>query len=335
MNRLIPITLAILMIAPLAAAGPVDNHAAVVAGADRLLEVQNDDGSMPWIIGQTAAYMNVQGVSAMGLVEAYKLSANGAYIDGAADVRDWLAAWMAANPGKFVSSSNVYFLAEYALLTGDLADLELAREALDNSINDARFGSPTALVTGIIEVRHTSHKLGALGLWDGALFVRAAQDVGAVDVADEMAAALASQTIVDAFDSTQTYHEMGLAGLLFGLGEADALAHGDILAQASAALAATRCESGSYPTTYRGVVYCDDVQSTAFAAMGFVFAGDVQSALGACDWLAGAQGANGGWDLGGYEIAEVDAEAVAALANCVAPLRNGVTSYADAVVGLL
>ena len=335
MNRTIPILLALLMLAPVTAANVVDNHTAVVAGADRLLQVQNDDGSMPWIIGQTAAYMNVQGISAMGLIEAYKLTGNSAYLAGAEDVRDWLAAWIAANPGKFVSSSNIYFLAEYALLSGELADLELAREALDSSINDARSGSPANLINGIITVRHTSHKLGALGLWDAALFVRAAQDVGAVDIADEMAAALAGQTIVDAFDSTQTYHELGLSGLLFGLGEADMLAHDAVLAQASAALAAARCENGSYPTTYRGVVYCDDVQSTAFAAMGFTHVGQLTNALPACDWLVGAQGATGGWDLGGYEIAEVDAEAVAALAGCVAPARNGATSYVDAVVGLL
>lgn len=332
MNRLFVATAIVLLTAPYAAATPLDAHAGVVAGADRLLAVQNADGSMPWIVGDTRAFMNVQGATAQAFLEAYKLTANDAYLDAAGAVRDWLAAWIEANPGKFVSSSNIYFLAEHALLTANPDDLELARLAFANSM--LRFGTPAATVTGIIAARNGQGN-GNLGLWDAALFVRAAQDIGETDAADEMAAALATQAIVDETDSARTYYELGLAGLVFGLGEADLLAHRAAAMDARDALAASACEDGSYPITYRGEVYCQDPQTTAFAATAFQFVGDLAASAAACEWLLAAQAEHGGWILGDYEIAEVDAEATAALAGCVAPARNGATSYADAVVKLL
>lgn len=333
MKSTVVITFAILLLVPsLGQASALDHRNALVDAAERLLAVQFGDGAFPWIVGSPGRYQNVQGVTAVGLLDAYQLTGDASYLDAAARTRDWLEAYRDANPSSFISSGNAFFLAQYALLTADPEDMDLARDAYVPAL--ARYGTPENIATSIIQAR-ASQGNGNLGLWDAALFVRAAQDLGFSGHADRLADAMLQQAIVDAFDANATFYELGLAGLLFGLGESDVVEHVETVAAARDALLAARCESGSWPLTYRGTVYCDDVQSTAYAVDGLVYAGALVEAVSGCDWLAQAQASNGGWDLGGYEIAEVDGEAAMALAQCVVPLRNGVTSYADAAHALV
>lgn len=75
-----------------------------------------------------------------------------------------------------------------------------------------------------------------------------------------------------------------------------------------------------------------DEQVTAYGALGLIAIGHLDTANAACDWLVSEQADNGVWDLGGYEIAETDAEAVQALSTCVLPARNGAVAYGNAVV---
>lgn len=324
-------TVLVLLLPAVAQAGVLENHTALVSAADDLLSVQFADGSFPWIIGQAGKYQNIQGVTAIAMLDAFKLTADTRYLDSAAANRDWLAAYMSANPTAYISGSNAYFLAEYALLSTNVDDLELARAAFATAI--ARYGSPAGIASGIIQAR-ANQGHGNLGLWDVGLFVRAAQDIGDVAAADEIAATMRDQTIVDPMNANANYYEMGLAGTLFGYGEASLVDNLDGMFAARDALLASRCENGSYPTTYGGVVYCDDVQSTAYAVDGLTYIGALVEAQAGCDHIAASQ-VDGGWDLGGYEIAEINAEAASALAQCILPARNGATSYADEARALL
>lgn len=325
---------AVAMFAPTAMGALVDHREAAVDGGDRLLENQFEDGAFPWKVGSPGQYQNVQGVTAQGLLDAYRVTADDAYLEAAGDNVEWLADYMDENPGEYSSAPNVYFLAEYALLSQNLDDLELARQAFDNAIQDERWeDNPTALAEQILEDRRDSPHTN-LGLWDVALFVRAAQDIGNTEAADEIASVLVEQaneqTIVDPFDETATHYEIGLAALLFGLAEADVVGHQAVIQDAADALVAEQGEDGSVPGDSYG-----DVQVTAYAALGFVAVGDVPSALDACDWLVDAQEDNGAWLAGGTEYAETNSEAVQALATCTLPARNGAQAYSDAAVGAL
>lgn len=332
---IITVAVAVALLAPMAAAqgNVVDHRESAIDGADRLLEVQHDSGAFPWDVSSDGEFQNVQGVTAQGLLDAYRVTGNEAYLDAAGDNVAWLDAKL--GPDDYSSAPNAYFLAEYALLTQDTEALEMARQGFENAIEDDRWDdTPTALAEAILEARvnqgHTN-----LGLWDVALFVRAAQDIGNASAADEFAAVLVEQaeqqTIVDPFDDQATHYEIGLAALLFGLAEADVVGHQDVIDQAADALADEQGDDGSIP----GDIY-GDVQTTAYAAIGFVAIGDLETAHDACDWLVEDQEDDGAWLVsGGTEYAETDSEAVQALATCTLPARNGATDYADQARSLI
>lgn len=332
------LTVAALLVASSTTATPLDNRSAALDGADRLLEAQLESGAFPWQMGSPGEFQNVQGNTAIALLDAYTLSLDSAYLAAAEANRDWIADFMEDNPDAFISAPNVFFLAKYALLTLDLGDLDLAREALDRAVNDDRYdGTPRGLAEGIIETRkdqgHTN-----LGIWDAAFLVRAAHDVGNTSASAEFAEVLAEQTtedaIVDAFNETANWYEIGLTGLLFGLSEADYLEYQDILSQAADRLNDARCEDGSFSTTFQGEESCGSVQGTAYGVLGLTHAlTDFSATQDACDFLRDQQTDDGGFE--NVTTANVVSEAVQALSACVVPVHNGVTSYADAAVGLL
>lgn len=310
---------------------PLDNRDAAIAGTDRLVAIQNPDGSFPWYVGDPGVYQNVQGITAMGLLEGFKVSGDDTYIERAALTRNWLAAYRSgASPPRLMSAPNIFFLAEYALLSLNTADVDLARAALNDRI--AQFGSPQAVITGILQAR-VAQGHANLGIWDGAFYVRAAQDVGFTDVADAMADTLATQTIVNPFDSAANWYEFGLSGLLLGLSEADLVGHRAKIEQAAAALKARQNpNSGSFPATFGGVSYADDTQSTAYATLALLAVGELDAGLRGADFLNAMQRPDGSFRPApgdASEYGEVDSEAVMALAAGTLLVPNGVLAYAD------
>lgn len=328
------------LLATSAGAAPPESRDAALKGADRLLAIQFEDGSFPWIVGDPGVWQNVQGITAIGLLDAYKVSLDDRYLTAAGKTRDWLADYRASclpAPPCLLSAPNVYFLAEYALLSGNVGDLALARAVLGQRVD--RWGGSKATILAIIQARKNQGHTN-LGLWDAALYVRAAQDVGWTDTADRMAKALASQTIVDPFDSTANWYELGLTGLLMGLSEADLVAHKTILDSAAGALEATQAANGSFPSTYGGTVFADDIQGTAYAVLGLASIGHIPAAQAGASFLISKQETNGGWlaqesGLPGQEFGETDSEATMALVAAALPVPNGVVAYADTAVGYL
>lgn len=326
------------LLATSAGATPPDSRDAALKGADRLVAIQFEDGSFPWTVGEAGKYQNVQGITAIGLLDAYKVSLDDKYLTAAGKTRDWLADYrVSADPPKVLSAPSVYFLAEYALLTANTDDLDLARAALKQRVDG--FGGARATVRAIVQMRKDWGD-GTLGLWDAALYVRAAQDVGWTDTADRMAKALASQDIVDPFDSDANWYEMGLTGLLMGLSEADLVAHKTILDSAAGALEATQAENGSFPSTYGGTAFADDIQATAYAVLGLASVGHIPAAQAGADFLISKQEANGGWlaqesGVPDKEFGETDSESTVALVAAALPVPNGVVANADTAVGYL
>jgi hypothetical protein len=328
------------LVGPIAQGTPLDTRAGAIAGANRLLAVQHANGAFPWYVTDPADYQNVQGITAVGLLDAYKVSLDPAYLAAAKETRDWLASYRdtgCGTPPCLLSLANVFFLGEYALLSLTPADFALARAALQQVVA-LRGGSGITLANYVIDARKTQGHTN-LGLWDAALYVRAAQDVGDTALADEIANTLATQTIVNPFDPLANWYELGLAGVALGLSEADLLTHAGTIDAALTALKATQGTNGSFPVTFGGVVYPDDTQATAYAVMAMLSAVQLESAFAGADFLLSTQRLDGSFAPyvpdDASEIAEVDAEAVSALVAATLIVPNGALAYADAARALL
>jgi hypothetical protein len=324
-------------------ATPIESRNAAVFGADHLVAIQNGDGSFPWDVTDPTAYQNVQGLTAIGLDDAFLVSLDAKYLDAATKTRDWLAAYRSSeDPPKLLSAPNIFFLAQHALLTLKIEDLALARAALQDRFD--QFGGPAALADFIIQARSDEGN-GNLGLWDVALFARAAQDVGWTAEADEIGVQLATTTIVDPFDAGANWYELGLTGLILGLSETDYLSNIEIITKAETALEGTQLDNGAFPLTYAGESV-PDVQTTAYAVLALasiartrapttIPAWRVSPVLAGADSLVAAQAQDGGWVQDGFETAETDSEAVSALVAATLLVPNGVVAYADAAKALL
>lgn len=314
----------------------LDNRAAALKGADRLLSIQNPDGSFPWQVGNPTPFQNVQGITAIGLLEAYKLSLDARYLAGAKANRDWLEAYRnGASPPRLLSAPNVYFIAEYAALSGQAADFDLARAIIDQRL--AGFGGPEGVADTIIAARKAQGHTN-LGLWDVSLYARAAQDVGHTAAAQAIAKRMMTQTMVDPYASSANWYEIGLTGVILALTEVDLTGNLGAIQKAATALKATQAADGSFPVTFGGIVYPGDVQVTAYAAMALVAAADPVPALDAADFLRSVQAPNGGFPAAiddPTEYGEQDAEAVGALVATALPVPNGALAYADAAKAFL
>ncbi|MGH2831103.1 MAG: hypothetical protein ACRDJM_11525 [Actinomycetota bacterium] len=339
---------AVLLVAPGSGATPVENQMAAARGADRLLQIQTANGAFPFQVSPIPTiFENVQGITALGLIEAFKVSADTRFLAGATRTRNWLGSYIAGGPCQApgdsppcrIAAPSVYFLTQHALLTGRVADFALARAALQEQLN--RFGTGASLVNGIISDRKNNQGLGNLGLWDVAMFIRAAQDLGNTTLADQMVQQLALQSIANPHNSNATYYELGLAGFILGLSEADLAGRMPLWRNAADELIALQAPNGSWPVTFFGDVYGDDTQTTAYAVLALAAVAQILPVQTGADFLRSVQRANGSFapylpdDPADLEYGEVNAEAIQALVAATLLVPNGAVAYADAAFAAL
>ncbi|MHB8604841.1 MAG: hypothetical protein ACYDCK_06250 [Thermoplasmatota archaeon] len=307
----------------------LDDKAAAENASNRLIALQNPDGSLPWLVTDPTAYQNVQGITALGWLETFKVTGDPVYVRAAGETRDWLVAYRdAVVPPANLSAPSVYFFAEYALESQNTADVQLAQSVLNDRID--RAGGPAQLIDLVVAGR-VAEGNGNLGLWDASLFIRAAEDAGLQGAAGVMAAELAGQTTVNPFSASANYYELGLAGLILGLSEADLVAYKTTDDHAAQALRLAGATDGSWPITYGGVRYDHDEQTTAYALMALAAVGDVTRAAGTASYLRTTALANGGFPSSATdptEYGEVDAEVASALVAAALVVPAGAVSYA-------
>lgn len=180
-----------------AVADPPDPiRAAIDAGADRLVDIQNPDGGWEWIVGLSlcgGSCPNLFGVTALGLVDAYRVTHDSDQLAAAALAADALIAKHAAGP---VCDSNPSTGADrpYTVDTSFLTDIShlgkvgsiVGPTAKKNYRKVAKawfacvmadFPSAAARADNRINGR-ISQGLNNLGAWDASLDIRAAMNVG-------------------------------------------------------------------------------------------------------------------------------------------------------------
>jgi len=293
-------------------AGGNARRPAIEAGADRVVGLQRTDagweGTWHWTVDSTGNATNLTGVTALGLLEAYRDVKDPAYLDAAVDAAEFIQAHLGAGADVTqqyhtrLTAPDIVFLHRLSEVTGDPTYATRASLEWDNlKITYSTADDLDALFRAI----------NRPSAWDIAFFLEAAHLSGDTVWADD-AAAILSDTSLDFYYGDDTWwYALNVAGAiraLIGCGYTD---------QYYVNLVELYGELISLSDDDNGVG--GYVQDTAYAVLAFQTVGGpahkYSNSLGR--WLSGQQGETGGWLEDEYEYPEVDGEAVRALASTI------------------
>lgn len=285
---------------------------AILAGADRVVELQRDDvdweGTWYWYVGSTSNATNLTGVTALGLLEAYRDVKDPAYLDAAIDAAGFIMAHLGAgaDPGPQhharTTAPDIIFLHLLSEVTGDIAYAD--RAILE--WNNIAATYPTA---GDLDALFRA--INRRSAWDMAFFLEAAHLSGDTTWADDAAAILANISDTFYYGTDTWWYALNVAGAIRSLVSCGYYAE--------------------YPDEVilllnELISLCDDeigvggyIQDTAYAVLAFNTVGGAARSyandLGR--WLASQQEENGGWLEDVDEYPEIDGEAVRALSSTI------------------
>ncbi len=295
---------------------------AIVKTANRLVTLQNSNGSWDWVVtgatGPSAAtYLNVSGVTAEGLLSAYKVTGDQAYLEAAKKSGDYIITNIDSSSPKNINAYNVLFLQKLSAESGVASYATKAAEYFQ-----AIYSAPSTMcASGCLDaaglLAGDKIKRGAVTtpdgivMWDLVPYVEYATLVNDTVHATEIANAIIAEATSTAFVSTVNNYDLGLAASL----KAAKLINDDAsVATFSNNLVADTAAGylGSY-----GKVTDGKVQVTSYALRSLKLISDSR-ASDAASYLASTSVfiTTGGWlDTDSNEYAEIDSEAVTALAS--------------------
>jgi hypothetical protein len=334
MNRqisTISIILAILLMLS-ASASAATIPEAIIKGADRLVSTQNIDGSWEWLNPDLdpattiyPAQNNVPGVTARGLVSAYKVTKNVSYINAAKKTAGIMLVRAPGEPGYTdnathhrVYAQDIIFLTEFARAyarSGNPDAASVSSAASAKALEYMHFileqpnrqcangcnGNASVLVNRNFNLRQPN-----LYGWDIEAWVEAAVVTGHDDFAHQIVNEMNPYYSSISKTGTGEYYVLGLSGYA----QSNALTLG-VNNTMVASLLAERNANNSFKI-YNPV---DDgiLQTTAYATLA-LFASDIDSYRDSAKYLASVQESNGGW-IDGVECTEVNAEIITALSK--------------------
>jgi hypothetical protein len=284
---------------------------AILDGAARVAALQRTDagwaGTWYWYVGSTGNATNLTGVTALGLLEAFRDVKDSAYLDAAVGAAGFIQAHLGAGATGTqyhvrTTAPDVVFLHQMGEVTGDpayTARAELEWENLTSFWPTA--GDLDTLFRGISRP----------STWDIAFFLEAAYLSGDTDWADDAAAILADVNDSFYYDISTFWYPLNVAASI------RALVGCGYYTQYSDAVISLLGELIGLSDEENGVG--GGVQDTAYAVMAFNTVGGAARKFGNSlgRWLAQQQQDNGGWLEGGYEYPEIDGEALRALAATI------------------
>ncbi len=293
-------------------AGGNARRPAIEAGAGRVVALQRTDadweGTWYWYVGSTYnATTNLTGVTALGLLEAYRDTKDSAYLTAAIGAADFIQTHLGVDATGTqhhvrTTAPDIVFLHRLSQVTGDPSYATRATSEWNNLTNFW----PTA--GDLDELFRTSNRRSA---WDMAFFLEAAHLSGDTTWADEAAAILANTDDEFYYGTDTWWYALNVAGAI----------------RALVGCGYTGQYYDDLVKLYGWLIgLCDDengvggyVQDTAYAVMAFSTVGGParQYANDLGRWLASQQEESGGWLEAGDEYPEVDGEAVRALASTI------------------
>jgi hypothetical protein len=292
-------------------AGGNARRPAILAAANRVVELQRTDagweGTWYWYVGSTYNATNLTGVTALGLLEAYKDTKDATYLEAALDAADFIQTHLGAGATGTqyhvrTTAPDIVFLHRLSEVTGDAS--YATRAVLE--WNNIASTYPTAAALDAL-----FRAINRRSAWDMAFFLEAAHLSGDTVWADGAAAILADTSDAFYYGDDTWWYALNLAGslrALIGCGyyneyyESNILLLGELIS-----LIDGDNGIGGY------------VQDTAYAVLAFSTVGGAATryANDLGRWLASQQEENGGWLEGEYEYAETDGEALRALASTI------------------
>lgn len=93
----------------------------ITSAANRLAFLQNEDGGWTWVVGSgDPSAVNTFGVTALGLIDAYRVTGDSSYYDAAlATAYYLLTVDREANSGDRIQSFDYRFLVEFSAISDD------------------------------------------------------------------------------------------------------------------------------------------------------------------------------------------------------------------------
>jgi hypothetical protein len=293
-------------------AGGNARRPAIVGAADRVVELQRTGagwlGTWYWYVGNTYDATNLTGVTALGLLEAYKDIKDSAYLDAAVAAASFIQSHLGAGATGTqyhvrTTAPDIVFLQGLSDVTGDPS--YATRATLE--WNNLTSVWPTA---GDLDTLFKA--INRRSAWDIAFFLEAAYLSGDTTWADDAAVILAN-TSDDFYYSTDTWwYALNLAGAiraLVGSGYSE-MYNDEIVWMLNELISLTDDENG----------VGGNIQDTAYAIMAFSTVGGSANkyANDLGRWLAFHQETTGGWlEPDGEEYPEADGETLRALASTI------------------
>jgi hypothetical protein len=302
-----------------------DTQSVLEAGADRLIALQNTDGSWDWDVtnatGPTATtHLNIAGVTAMGLLDAYELTGDSKYLTAAEKTGNYLMTEIGLLPDEqLFNAFNIIFLQHLSDIGGNSTYADFAEGKMEDLVTTVSYwkdnshpicGSDGCTAQELIDadedvIRSWSTQPSGIVVWDMYHYVEAAQTVGENSFANNMSNVLDNYMSQTGFDDTIEYYELGLSGGILGLEKA-----GIDTSSYVTLLKAKQNTDGSFSD--------EPIQGTAYALMALKSVGETEAVSEAVSYLTDNFGYGDpqidGWlEDDGVEYSEVTSEAVQAL----------------------
>ncbi len=325
------IAVLLLMVAGVSATTPEEDT--IVAAADRIIALQDTGGSWDWVVTNQAGptgttYLNIAGVTAEVLLDAYRLTGDSKYLDAAKLAGDYLINEIGdpVSPTQKQNAFSMVFLYHLADITGDTKYSDQADAMLNHVLYEENYWSnnngnhcatdaidgcaASELLDALKDYRSWAGDPSGIVVWDLFHFVEAAQAGGESAFATALANELDTYMSQPGFDDTIQYYDLGLSAGIIGLGKAG-LGYGGYLND----LLSEQEGDGSFSN-----LGTESVQTTAYALMALEYAGEAAAASSASSYLVDNFGYStyDGWLDDGDEYSEVTSEAAQAIFDVLA-----------------
>jgi len=295
----------------------------ITAGTDRLIALQNANGSWDWDVPDktaptTTTYLNIAGVTAEGVLDAYKVTGDVKYLDAAKKTGDYIILEInKLSDARHFNAFNMVFLKDLAEVSGDTIYSDFVTKKMNDlftKVTNHTYGvistdgvdglTAEELVAAEDVIRGTA--MDGIKSWDLYHFVELAKYVGNNVYATQIANGIKSQIENASYNDSISNFELGLAAGIIALKEVE-LSYNPSLER----LIAKQNLDGSFGTISDG-----QVQATSYSLIALTFSGNKNN-LG-LSYLRNKFRYNelNGWkESDGKEYAEVNSEAIQAIFN--------------------
>lgn len=300
----------------------------IIDAADRILQLQNTNGSWDWVVtGEngptTNTYLNIAGVTGEVLIDAYKLTKDNKYLDGAKLTGDYLKSEIGVpSATQRQNAFNVIFLYNLNKVTDDASYKDEADAIINHVLYEDNYWTynngnhaqddgiagctATELGDALKDYRGANIVPNGIIVYDLFHFIEAAKEAGETTFANNMGTVINDYLSQSDYDDTIDAYDLGLATGIMGLKNAG-LNYDSVLTK----LEDRQHADGSFTEC--------PIQDTAYALMAFVKARAEDAKNKAAQYLVDNFKYNdGGVDYNGWldavdEYSEVTSEGGQAL----------------------